>query len=165
MLLSKNITELLNKQLTHEGKNHLKYVAMASYFSKFNLVGFEKMFKAQAAGERDHYDRIYNYLSDKNAEIIADTIAGATMGSGGDLLTTCKSVAKQFYDIEIGTTKSIYEIYDAACVEKDFSTTQFLLSFLIPEQVEEEALALNIKAEVERCVTTGDLNVMDNRLR
>lgn len=165
MLLSKKVTDLLNKQLVHEGKNHLKYMAIASYFSKCNLVGFEKLFKEQAKGEREHYDKIYDYLSDKNASISIDTIAGASVGDSTDCLSMSKSIAKQFYDIEIGTTKALYDIYNAAESENDYGTCQFLYSFLIPEQIEEEALALNIKAEIDRCVNTGDLNVMDNRLR
>jgi ferritin len=164
MLLSKTITDFLNKQLVHEGKNHLKYMAMSAYFSESNLTGFEKLFLDQAKGERDHYDRIYKYMSDKNAKITIDSIPGADF-SGGDMLTTCKNVAKQFYDVEIGTTQKLYEIYDKAQSEKDFGTCRFLFDFLIPEQVEEEALALNIKAEIDRCSTTGDLNNMDARLK
>ncbi len=165
MLLSKKVTDLLNKQLVHEGKNHLKYMAMASYFSKCNLVGFEKFFKEQAKGEREHYDKIYDYMSDKNANIQIDTINGATVGDSSDCLAMCKSIAKQFYEIETSTTKALYDICDNARAESDYGTHQFLYQFLIPEQVEEEALALNIKAEIDRCVNTGDLNVMDNRLR
>lgn len=165
MLLSKTITDLLNKQLVHEGKNHLKYIAMAAYFSEMNLTGFEKLFIDQAQGEQEHYAKIYKYLSDKNAKITADTLPGAEFSAGADVLSTCKSIVKQFYEVEISTTHALYNIYDKAQTEKDFGTCQFLFDFLIPEQVEEESLALNVKAELDRCVTTGDLNNTDHRLK
>ena len=164
MLLSENMTDLLNKQLAKEQENHFKYMAMASLSSKHNLVGFEKFFKSQAQGEREHYDKIYDYLSDKNANIKILSVNGTTY-TGSDCLKDMKALADKFYEIEISTTKAFYDIYAEAQDEGDFGTAQFLFRYLIEEQVEEEALALNIKSEVGRCLDTGDLNAMDMRLR
>lgn len=164
MLLSKPITELLNKQLQHEGNNQLKYNTIRAYFEKYNLNGFAALFKSQSNGEREHYDKIYDYLADKNAEIDILGLAGLNINPGKDILTTCKAMAEQFYKIEIATTQAINNIVKAARSECDYTTEQWLFSFLMPEQIEEEKLALNIKAEIDRCVNTGDLNNMDARL-
>lgn len=164
MLLSSNMTGLLNKQLAKEQENHFKYMAMASLSSKHNLVGFEKFFLEQAKGEREHYDKIYKYMSDKNANIKILTANGTTY-TGSECLKDMKALAEKFYETEISTTKALYDIYADAHDEGDFSTAQFLFQYLIEEQVEEEALALNFKAEVERCVDTVGLNLMDMRLR
>lgn len=165
MLLSRNITELLNKQMTHEGENHLKYMAMASLCSKHNLVGFEKMFKGQANGERTHYDKVYSYMSDKNAQIEVGTLNSVNYKPTGDCLADMQALAQKFYDLEVSTTKALYVIYQEALDEGDFGTTSFLSDHLIPEQVEEEAMALNIKSELSRCENYGDVNNMDARLK
>jgi len=143
MLLSKTITDMLNAQINHEQTNDFKYKNVQAYFEDRNLNGFAKYFKDQAEGEHTHREKIIEYMSDKNAKINI-SIDAFTSTEFQDVPT----ILDFYYNTEIGTTQKLYAIVKQAKAEGDEGTVQWLYSFLISEQVEEEKSALDLKAEI-----------------
>lgn len=144
MFLSEKIRSMLCEQVTHEATNEVKYRAIETYFELLQLHGFSGLFAKQAKGEHEHRQKIIDYLNLKNAKIDYSPVPSP------DVVSSAKDAVDKFYAIEIETTKKLYAICKSAQDEGDMSTVSWLYDHLIPEQNEEEALALDLKAQVLR---------------
>lgn len=145
MLLSPAIIAMLNKQIAHEAVNETKYRSVTTWFEDQNLHGWSEFFKVQAEGEYGHRQRIIDYMHDKNAHITYLPVPQVDL-SFPDL----QSLGDFYYTTEIGTTQLLYRILEAAQSEGDWSTFQWIQTYLIPEQVEEEGLALDVISKIKR---------------
>lgn len=144
MLLSEKVRKMLCEQVTHEARNEARYRVMESYFEAMQLHGFSGLFAEQAKGEFDHRADIIKYLNLKNAKIDYEVIPVP------EAVSSVKDAVDKFYAVEIETTKKLYAIAKVAQEEGDLGTVAWLYGFLIPEQNEEEALALDVKAQILR---------------
>lgn len=144
MLLSEKVRKMLCEQITHEARNESRYRVMESYFEAMQLHGFSGLFAKQSEGEFDHRADIIKYLNLKNAKIDYDIIPAP------EPISSVKDAVDRFYTVEIETTKKLYAIVKSAQEEGDFGTVAWLYDNLIPEQNEEEALALDVKAQILR---------------
>jgi ferritin len=145
MLLSPSMVAMLNKQVAHEMTNETKYRSVVTWFEDQNLHGWSGFFKKQADGEYEHRGKIIDYMHDKNAHVTYLPVPQVDLAFG-DL----HELVNFYYMTEIGTTQLLYRIAEAALAEGDFSTFQWINSFLIPEQVEEEGLALDMQSRIAR---------------
>lgn len=141
MLLSEKVRTMLCDQIAHENANEVKYRQMETFFEMLQLHGFSGLFAIQAKGEHGHRQKIIDYLNEKNAKIDYSPVAGFT-----ESLNSIREIVDQFYAVELETTQKLYDIAKMAQEENDFGTVAWLYSFLIPEQNEEEALALDVQA-------------------
>ncbi len=64
-MLSKELLEKMNEQITHEYYSAHYYLAMAAYFLQEDLDGFANFFKVQAEEERFHAMKIFDFISDQ----------------------------------------------------------------------------------------------------
>ena len=62
-------------QISVERLNESKYLVLESYFSNFNLDGFKSLMRHQADGEAKHTRMIIDFLDDRNANYIVETLA------------------------------------------------------------------------------------------
>jgi ferritin len=136
---------ILNKQVAHEMTNETKYRSVATWFEDQNLHGWAKFFKTQAEGEYGHREKVIDFMHDKNAHVTYLPIPQVDL-----LFADMTALADFYYSTEITTTQMLYRVAEAALAEGDFSTFQWVNSYLIPEQVEEEGLALDMKSRVAR---------------
>ena len=133
--LSKEIQELLLRQLKHELQNHNIYMNFANYFGVRGFVVLEEYFKLRADEEYLHHSWIRKYLNENDAEYIYPMV----------------DPFKMTVDLEIETTQMIYEIVDQAAAECDWATFNWLLGHdettgrLVEEQREEESISRTVR--------------------
>ncbi|MEG0773565.1 ferritin-like domain-containing protein [Clostridium sp.] len=112
--LSKKIQELLLRQLKHELQNHNAYMNFSNYFGVRGFVVLEEYFKQRAEEEYKHHSWIRHYLNDNDAEYIYPII-----DQFNKVISDMISPFTITVDLEIDTTKMIYEIVDQAADEGD----------------------------------------------
>lgn len=140
--LSKEIQELLLRQLKHELQNHNIYMNFANYFGVRGFVVLEEYFKLRADEEYLHHSWIRKYLNENDAEYIYPTIDQFDKKID-DMVTPFRLTV----DLEIETTQMINEIVDRAAEEGDWATFNWLnghdkeTGMLVNEQVEEESIS------------------------
>lgn len=134
--LSKEIQELLLRQLKHELQNHNIYMNFANYFGVRGFVVLEEYFKLRADEEYLHHSWIRKYLNENDAEYIYPTI-----DQFDKKIVDMVDPFKMTVDLEIETTQMIYEIVDQAATECDWATFNWLnghdsiTGMLVNEQV------------------------------
>lgn len=134
--LSKEIQELLLRQLKHELQNHNIYMNFANYFGVRGFVVLEEYFKLRADEEYLHHSWIRKYLNENDAEYIYPTI-----DQFDKKIVDMVDPFKMTVDLEIETTQMIYEIVDRAAEEGDWATFNWLnghdkeTGMLVNEQV------------------------------
>lgn len=143
--LSKEIQQLLLRQLKHELQNHNIYMNFANYFGVRGLVVLEEYFKQRADEEYLHHSWVRKYLNENDAEYIYPTVEQFDKE-----ITDMVTPFKLTVDLEIQTTQMIYEIVDQAANEGDWATFNWLnghdkeTGMLVNEQVEEESISRTV---------------------
>lgn len=141
-VLSKDLADLLVKQLAHEMYNHNLYLSFASYYISKGLEVLGEYYRRRAAEEKVHHDWIYNFLDEIGYVYPYPEIPKVDV-SWKDLIEPFELTVQQ----EILTTSMIYELADVAKEDGDWITLQFLMDndakrgMLIKEQLEEEAIS------------------------
>lgn len=153
MKLSLELNSALNAQVLHEYRNMLVYKHIQSVFEDLQYKNLASFFGKQAQQEKEHGDKFLQHINDR-------TGGKAEIGevSHFDIqLNSISDIARQFIDVEEGTTESIEEIYELALTTKSFIDLPFLQEMLA-EQVEEEDLAQNFAT---RILSTKDIALFD----
>jgi len=158
-MLNQALAKALNDQFNKELYASHLYLSISAYFEAQNLPGFAHWMRAQAAEEREHAERFYNYLVDRDARIRV----GALEEPPAEFASPLKAFeAALEHEREI--TASINAIYDLAVKEKDYATQAFL-DWFVTEQVEEEK---SVKEVIDMLKLMGEsghgLLVLDHKL-
>ncbi len=141
-MLKKSIEEALNKQLNAELFSSYLYLSMAAYCETIPMKGFARWLRLQADEERAHGMKFFDYIIEaggtvKLAKIDAPKAEWKSVGE----------VFDQVYEHEKKVTGLIHTLMDLAIKEKDYATQNFL-GWFVKEQVEEEANASEIQAQI-----------------
>ena len=131
--LSNEMVSLLCKQIAHELANHNLYKTFSLYFSKQGLMKLSSYYNKRAEEELNHSNWIFSYLEDNDIFEKYPTVIEIT-AEIDDFVTPFKLTL----DKEIETTNMIYKIVELAQTEKEWITFNWLMSKLVPEQLEEE---------------------------
>lgn len=129
-LISKELADLMIKQIAHELKNHNLYKSFANYFSVEGITDLEKYYNKRAHEEYNHHQWLIEFLNDADVKLMYPAVELNTE-EFKDYITPFK----QTVDREILTTQMLYAIYEVAISEKDFMTASWLYEKLIREQV------------------------------
>lgn len=143
-LISRELSDLMVKQIAHELKNYNLYRSYANYFSVEGITDLEEYYLKRAHEEYNHHDWISSYLSEADCKFMYPVIDFNT-----EKITNYLDPFTQTVDREILTTQMIYAIYEQAQSEKDFMTSSWLYDKLILEQLEEENLSRMAKTIME----------------
>lgn len=162
--LSKEIQELLLRQLKHELQNHNIYMNFANYFGVRGFMILEEYYKQRADEEYLHHSWIRKYLNENDAEYIYPTIDQFDKKID-DMVTPFRLTV----DLEIETTQMINEIVDRAAEEGDWATFNWLnghdkeTGMLVNEQVEEESISRTVRdiAETEGSWLRKEKSIMN----
>lgn len=138
MLISQKLNDSLNKQIGLEFFADLQYLAMAIYFEDRGLTNLAKFFRAQADEERTHGLKIINYIAEAGGKAIVPAI-----GQPQNEFESVQELGQIFLDQEKQVTQNFYQMFEAAMVEKDY-TTHIFLQWFVQEQLEEEATATKL---------------------
>lgn len=162
--LSKEIQELLLRQLKHELQNHNAYMNFSNYFGVRGFMILEEYYKERADEEYKHHTWIRKYLNENDAEYIYPTI--------DQFDKKVENMIDPFritVDLEIETTQMINEIVDQAVEEGDWATFNWLNGhsdedgMLVNEQVEEESISRTVRdiAETEGSWLRKEKSIMN----
>jgi ferritin len=158
-MLSKTMEEALNRQVNREFYSSYLYLAMSAYFETVSLKGFAKWMRLQAREERAHGEKIYDYILARGGRVTLGDIE-APKGKW----TSAGKVFEEVNSHEQKVTAMIHNLVELATKEKDHASFE-MLQWFVKEQVEEEANAGDILAQI-RIVgdVPGHLFYLDHHL-
>jgi ferritin len=159
MKIGKKVEDAINRQVTHEFEAEHTYLGIAAYFESLSLKGFSAWMKKQAAEERTHAMKFFDFVCERGGAVSLDALAKPSSSFKSPL-----AAFEAAYDFELTTTKKINALYELAVAEKDHATAS-MLKWFIDEQVEEEDNALSNIEQVKMAgESKGALLHLDHRL-
>lgn len=138
MMISKQMQDALNKQISLEAYASYLYLAMAAWCDRQGLDGCKEFLLKQSDEERVHMLKIFHYISEVDGKAVAPEIKQPP-----EEFETVTAVFETLYQHEQEVTGAIHELVDLSYKEKDYTTLNFL-QWYVEEQREEEALARSI---------------------
>ncbi len=142
-MLSKNLLQKLNTQVTLEFYSSNLYLQMSAWCDYKGLAGSAKFFREHAAEEMNHMQKIFGYIQDTGSLAIVDAIEKPEIE-----FTNLKDLFTTTFKHEKMITNQINEIVGLALTEKDYSTFNFL-QWYVAEQHEEEKLFKSILDKID----------------
>lgn len=153
-MLTKNVEEILVKQIQKEAYSSFLYLAMASWAEAEGIQGTSEWLYQQAEEEKMHMLKFIHYVNERGGKAIVPAIQQPP--------TDFDSVRHLFDEVlkhEEYITASINEIVAVCIAEKDF-TTQNWVQWFVTEQIEEEASVRAIKDKL-KLLGDGNLYLFD----
>ena len=141
--VSEKLLEGLNRQIDTEFEAQFAYLAMAGWFDNQSLLGFSSFMEEQAAEERTHALKIYEYVLDRGGRVDIGPVSRVR----NDFADSADAIAAALANEE-SVSESIKGLYDQAGSDGDHASHVFLEWFL-NEQVEEEKLFDDILRRVQ----------------
>jgi len=158
-MLSKKLTDALNKQINEEFYSSYIYLAMAAYLEDTNLDGMAHWMKMQAQEEHLHGMKLFDYMIERGARVELHPVAAPPREWDSPLASFVAALEHEKY-----MTESINGLANLAIEEKDHATNN-IMQWYIQEQVEEEASVDNIVNKMNMMGTEGPgLFLMDREL-
>jgi ferritin len=134
-MIAPKLAKAMNTQIAHEQFNAHAYRAVACYFKRLNLRGFEAFFKKQSKEENNHAEKLIEHLEDRGGTVELQALP-APKNEYASAVEAIKAVAA----LERNTTRTVHALHQQAVANKELAT-EVELHWLIKEQVEEEAWA------------------------
>ncbi|MGD8869482.1 MAG: ferritin [Gemmatimonadales bacterium] len=157
MEISKTMQEALNGQINAELYSAYVYASMSAFFESVDLRGFAAWMTAQAQEEVAHAMKIYRFIIDRGGRVKLAAIDAPP--------TDWQSPQAAFeaaYKHEQHVTSLIHDLVVKAVDEKDYATKN-MLDWFVDEQVEEEATASEIVAQLKMIGSQGAALMMLDR--
>lgn len=132
-MLSKDMNDKLNAQITHEFYSSYLYRQMAAWFGEKSLTVLEAWYLRHAGEEQMHAVKLTDYVQKAGGHLKLGAIAAPP-----DSYESPLDVAQRTLEHERGVTAKIHALVAQAESDKDYSTRSYL-QWYIDEQVEEEA--------------------------
>jgi len=156
-MFAKKLDTAMSKQFNMELYSSYIYLAAAAYLNEQNLEGFAHWMKLQAQEELTHADKIYNYILEREGNLVLTDVK-APPKTFRSPLAACEAALAH----ERKNTKQINGLMDIAISAKDHATAAFLQWF-VDEQVEEEAQASQLVENVKMVKDSGGALFMLDR--
>lgn len=143
MRMDQEIVEALNKHATVEAASAFMYYSMASWFDNRGLKGFANWCRVEAQGEMNHMTRFFDYINTRGSQVEFGTIDAPRNSWESPV-----DVFKDVYQQEVDLTAKINGLMLLARERNEHATESFLNGFIM-EQIEDEAEAGDILAQIE----------------
>ncbi len=137
-MLSKKVSEALNKQIELEASSSQYYLAMASWAETEGLNGVAGFLYTHADEERMHMLKLIKFVNERGGHGIVPSLKNPP-----HKFKSVKAVFEEILKHEIKVTSEINNLVEITLKEKDYTTHNFL-QWYVSEQIEEEALARQI---------------------
>jgi ferritin len=144
MLISEKINRAFNEQIGHELGNYHQYLAIASYFESESLFGLAKLYFQQAEEEREHAMKFLKFVLEAGGKVAIPAVPAPRCE-----IESPVDGAELALEVEMRTTREIYDLVELATAEKNYIALNFLQWFL-SEQLEEVSSAENRLAVIRR---------------
>lgn len=142
-MISKTMTEAVNKQINAELYSAYLYLGMSSYAAIAGLKGMAHWLFVQAQEETTHALRFHSYLVDQNERPMLAAVAQPPAKFSSPL-----EVFEQVLKHEQHVTALINDLASLALKEGDHASG-IMLQWFITEQIEEEANATEIIGKLQ----------------
>ena len=136
--LSKNIQDILNKQVAQEGNAAQIFLSYAIWADSEGYAGVADLLFRHSGEERDHMMKVIEYIQQRGGK--AKITALAAPPKDPKNLQEC---FEKLFQHEVDNTTAIYGIVNLAMEEKDWATWNFAQWF-VKEQIEEETLVMDL---------------------
>jgi ferritin len=146
-MMNKKVKKALNNQINAELYASYLYLSMVAWFESRSLTGFASWMRVQVQEENFHAMKIFDYLHDRNTEVILESLQKPESGWDSPL-----AVIESGVKHEQKVTAMINDLVTCAMEEHDHAANQFL-QWYVAEQVEEEA---NFGAVCDRLRLVGN---------
>lgn len=143
-LISKELSDLMVKQIAHELKNHNLYKTFANYFSVEGITDLEDYYNKRAHEEYEHHRWLSDFLSEADVKYMYPAVE-----INEEKFTDYVTPFVQTVEREILTTDMLYAIHKKAVEEGDHMTASWLYDKLIKEQIEEENISRMARTIIE----------------
>jgi ferritin len=158
-MIHKKMEEAINKQINAEMYSAYLYLAMAAYFEGCDQPGFASWMKVQYQEELSHALKFFNYVHERGGQVTLAAIDAPQHKWDSPLHVFEETLKHEEY-----VTSLINGLFDIALEVRDHTSNSFLQWFL-DEQVEEEATASNIVAQMKMVSESRDgLFMLDKEL-
>jgi ferritin len=137
-MMSQKIQGAFNSQINAEFASAYIYLSMAAWAETRSFRGMAKWMRAQAHEELLHASKFYEFVLERNGQVTLTQIAAPRTEWGSPL-----EAFEDAYAQECRVSGLIDKLVDLTIIEKDHAANAFLQWF-VTEQVEEEAVALEI---------------------
>ena len=158
-MISKKMTQAINKQINAELYSAYLYMSMSAWASFKGYGGTAKWLSVQAQEEAAHAMKFAGYLQDQGEQVLLTAIDGPA--------TQFESMADVFgktLEHEKKVTGLINGLAALAAAEKDYASS-VMLQWFITEQVEEEKNASEILQKLQLAgASHGALFMIDREL-
>ncbi len=151
------LSKALNDQIALEQASARAYRQLAIWADANDFSGAAQWLTQQAAEETEHADIFIEHVLDRGGDVVLQAL-DAPVAEFGSLVEVFRAALAA----EEAVTKAISELYALAQAEGDFRTIPLLTRFL-EEQVEEEASARTIIAELEMVSDSRSATLMLDR--
>jgi ferritin len=149
-MLNPKIQDAFNKQINAELFSSYLYLSMAGYFEAESFKGMAHWMRIQAAEEKGHAMRFFDFINDRGGRVTLAEIEAPKTQWNSPL-----DAFQDAYNHELKISGLINDLMNLAAVEKDGAGHDFL-EWFVREQVEEEAAAQLI---VDQLKLVGDQGV------
>jgi len=158
-MINKRMQDAINEQIKFEIYSANLYLSMSAYIEGKNLKGIAHWLRVQYEEETFHALKLYDYLKNREGQIIIQSI-DAPPSEFGTPLETFQKVLEH----EQHVTAGINKLYKIAIEENDFAA-QIFLQWFVNEQMEEEASASEVIGKMKLIGDRGvDLLYLDTEL-
>jgi ferritin len=158
-MIGERLANAMNDQIKNELESYYLYLSMAAYFHSKNLDGMAHWMRCQAHEEMIHAMKFFDHINERGGVVVLQNLA--------QLKTGWSSALEAFQDAyrhEQFISGTINALTTIAREEKDYAAEP-LLGWFNGEQIEEEATAGKIAAELEMVGTdTSALLMIDREL-
>ena len=158
-MISKEMTNALNKQINAELSSAYLYMSMSAYAAHAGLKGAANWFAVQTQEEMAHAQRFYDYVNSQGEHVVLGAIPQpqTEFASLTDMFERTLAHEKK-------VTALINDRVNLAAAEKDHATS-IMLQWFVTEQVEEEESASDILATLKLTGQSGGgLFMLDKEL-
>ena len=146
-MISKTMSDAINKQINAELYSSYLYLSMVAYFESINLPGAAHWMNIQVQEELGHAVKFFNFVNERRGRVILTGIEGPPSQWDSPL-----AAFEAVLEHEQMVTGLINNLADLAMTEKDHASGIFLQWF-VTEQVEEESSA---DAIIQKTKLAGD---------
>lgn len=143
-MINDRMLDALNKHITRESYSAYLYMSMCAWLGRQDLPGLSKWMRVQAQEESCHSLIFFNYVNEQGGKIVLGAVAAPPSDFKSPVEVFEKTLAH-----EREVSAAIHGLVDVAIKENDHATRQFL-EWFVKEQVEEEATAQNMLAQLKR---------------
>lgn len=158
-MISAKLQKAINNQIQAEMYSANLYLSMSGYCMSQNLKGFSNWLRVQYQEETAHALKLLDYLLERGGEVELQAIEAPPAEFGKPVEVFEKVLAHEEH-----VTSLINKLYEVAAEEKDVAA-QIFLQWFVTEQVEEEASAGDILAQLRMIGDkTGGIFFLDKEL-